>query len=161
MIADWGVTGKAIKENDAVEKDLKELRFRTRRAWYEMKRRCDRPDRAKTRWYFGRGITYDPRWSDFNEFLNDMGLCPENLTLDRIDSTGNYCKENCRWTSWHVQQANRTNNNETVGVNFHKATGKWRAYIRPNGKQISLGYYRDYSAAVAARKEAELQLNWW
>ena len=31
----------------------------------------------------------------------------DNLTLDRIDSNGNYCKDNCRWATPTEQQHNR------------------------------------------------------
>ena len=34
----------------------------------------------------------------------------EDLTLDRIDVNGNYCPENCRWTTAKVQNNNKRNN---------------------------------------------------
>ena len=36
-----------------------------------------------------------------------MGDPPEGLTIDRIDTYGNYCKENCRWADQRTQTINR------------------------------------------------------
>lgn len=50
----------------------------------------------------------------------------------------------------------RINNKSGVtGVIWHKRSGKWRAYIRVNGKQIELGLYDRFEDAVRARKQAE------
>lgn len=50
----------------------------------------------------------------------------------------------------------KTNNKSGVtGVIWHKRSGKWRAYIRLNGRQIELGLYERFESAVQARKEAE------
>lgn len=137
------------------------MRTKTRESWYSMRKRCLNPNDRAYKWYGAKGITIDPRWNKFENFLSDMGERPEGMTLDRIDSTKGYNAKNCRWTTWHIQQSNRTNNNKTVGVSLHKASGRWRAYIKPKKKQISLGYYKNYKDAVAARKTAEKNLDWW
>lgn len=71
--------------------------------WKNMKSRCDDVNQPAYQNYGKRGITYDPRWAKFENFLEDMGECPENLTLNRIDVNGNYCKENCEWVTMEKQ----------------------------------------------------------
>jgi hypothetical protein len=77
--------------------------------WRGMKSRCDNPDKRLVRWY--NEISYEPRWADFQEFWNDMreGYA-DGLTLDRIDSTKNYCADNCRWVDMKAQSRNRRDN---------------------------------------------------
>lgn len=54
----------------------------------------------------------------------------------------------------------KTSKNSTSGVHgvsFHKGTGKWRAYINHNRKQISLGLFEDIKDAEKARIDAEVK----
>ncbi|MGA7988021.1 MAG: hypothetical protein WCB51_06440 [Candidatus Dormiibacterota bacterium] len=84
---------------------------RTYHAWKSMVRRCTNPSSADWPRYGGRGITVCNRWHRFENFLADMGPCPDDLTLDRINNDGNYEPGNCRWTTWEQQMRNRRPNN--------------------------------------------------
>lgn len=78
--------------------------------WWGMKERCRNPKSNGYSYYGGRGITYDEKWEDFQGFYTDMieGYS-ENLSLDRIEVDGNYCKENCRWADAETQANNKRN----------------------------------------------------
>lgn len=71
-----------------------------------MRSRC-RPDSQDKANYVERGIGVCERWNDFTAFLDDMGECPEGLTLDRIDNDKGYSPENCRWADMKVQRINQ------------------------------------------------------
>jgi len=59
--------------------------------------------------YGGRGIKC--KWKSFEEFYKDMGDLPGNMySIDRINVNGNYCKENCRWSTPAVQSRNKRSN---------------------------------------------------
>lgn len=75
-------------------------RTRIYKIWEDMKKRCDNTNNKYYHVYGGRGITYDSTWKDFVPFYNDMkSTYKDDLTLDRIDSNGNYTKDNCQWLS--------------------------------------------------------------
>lgn len=79
-------------------------RTRTYIAWGNMLQRVTNPRFPQWKDYGGRGITVCERWRTFDAFLQDMGECPDGLTLDRIDSAGNYESGNCRWATRKEQQ---------------------------------------------------------
>lgn len=83
-------------------------------SWMAMKQRCDDPNRKDFKYYGGRGITYDNKWIEFINFYLDMGDPPtdaitgERLSLDRKNNEGNYCKDNCKWSTRSEQQLNKS-----------------------------------------------------
>lgn len=75
-----------------------------------MKARCNDPHRDNAQYYFEKGITYAPEWQSFENFLRDMSERPPGMTLDRIDGTKGYSKDNCRWATYYQQRHNRSAN---------------------------------------------------
>ena len=74
--------------------------------WCGMKQRCNYKNHKSYHRYGGRGIKVCSEWSDFAQFLKDMGDRPNGMTLDRINSNGDYSKDNCRWISSSEQMKN-------------------------------------------------------
>jgi len=74
-----------------------------------MKQRCTNPNREAWGRYGGLGILVCERWlNSFEDFLADIGLRPEGMTLDRYpDPYGNYEPGNCRWATWEEQNNNK------------------------------------------------------
>lgn len=82
----------------------------TYRSWASMLIRVRHKDQPTYQKYSGLDLSVDPRWEFFENFLADMGERPEGTTLDRKDnSSGLYCKENCRWATPQQQAVNRRN----------------------------------------------------
>lgn len=131
-------------------------------SWSAMKQRCYNPESEYYDCYGGRGISVCDEWMvSFAKFYEDMGCCPEGMSIERIDVNGSYCKENCKWDTPSNQGYNtrmHSNNTSTkTGVHWHKATCKWAASIRANGKSIHLGVFENFEDAVKARKAAEIK----
>lgn len=75
--------------------------------WNSMRQRCTNPKSRVYRWYGGKGVKICDEWKDFGKFaawayangykdLEDVQY-KERLSIDRIDSDGDYCPENCEW----------------------------------------------------------------
>lgn len=76
--------------------------------WRGMIERCCNPNSVGYSRYGGSGVTVCDRWrSSFELFLKDMGERPDGCSIDRINTYGNYHKENCRWATKELQEANK------------------------------------------------------
>ncbi len=77
--------------------------------WILMKRRCYSKERIHYKYYGARGIKVCDRWlSSFENFFEDMGSCPKDLQIDRIDNNGNYEPANCKWVTAKENINNRS-----------------------------------------------------
>lgn len=76
-----------------------------------MKERCYNPNYHHYERYGGRGITVCDEWrtnyTSFRNWAYSNGY-QEGLSIDRINNDGNYCPENCRWTTQKEQVRNST-----------------------------------------------------
>lgn len=109
--------------------------------WHTIHLRCYNPNNKDYHNYGERGITVCEEWSydSINGYYNFKAWAIENgynedLSIDRIDSNGNYEPSNCRWSTMKEQQRNRRNNKP----------------ITVNGKE-----YRTLSEAIEALGRTE------
>lgn len=133
--------------------------------WYGMNARCYNPRTITYPKYGAKGITVCKEWQeDFNGFL-DWSLSngyADDLTIDRIDPSGNYSPDNCRWVDKYVQSQNRRAqyNSKTgvSGVTIAK-DGSYRVSIKRKGVLLNLGTQKEIDKAIALRRAAEAYFN--
>jgi len=113
-------------------------------SWTAMKSRCDSRTDRQYKYYGGRGIAYNPKWSKFENFLADMGEAPQGLTIERVNVNGSYCKENCVWAT-DKQQANNTRRN---------------VFITYQGKTQTIAQWADELGIKYVTLQARLQRGW-
>lgn len=89
--------------------DGKKQQSRTYTSWMSMHRRCCDPKTDSYPHYGGRGISVCERWDSFENFLEDMGECPDGFSIERKDVNGDYNLENCTWVLLEEQAFNRSN----------------------------------------------------
>ena len=81
--------------------------------WRGMKERCLNPNHIGYNNYGGKGIIICEEWQNsfvkFREWALSNGY-QEGLTIDRVDTNGNYEPSNCRWSTQKEQQNNKTSN---------------------------------------------------
>ena len=124
-----------------------------------MRQRCNNRKNKSYKYYGERGIRICERWNKFENFLEDMGEAPKELTLERKDNDKGYSKDNCMWANWYKQNINRRtsvkNKSGTKGVCWRKDHKVWQVYIQDNGKAKHIGTFTDLEKAIEARRVAE------
>lgn len=117
--------------------------YRTYRGMIE---RCRSIKRRDSKHYSLKGITVCKEWLQFEAF-KDWALSngyTDKLTIDRINSDGDYEPSNCRFVTYQVQAASKnmmkTNTTGYKGVT-KKNNNKYNSRIMINGKRTTIGTF--------------------
>lgn len=109
-------------------------------SYYAMRARCCNPNSPKYPAYGAIGITVCDQWiNSFKNFLLDMGDRPHGTSIDRIDGSGPYSKENCRWATITEQQRNIKSNRNIL---FNGKTQCLSAWSQETGLSECVISYR-------------------
>ena len=77
--------------------------------WAQMRQRCSNPKNKSYKYYGALGVSVCEQWQQYGPF-RDWAMkngYKEGLTIDRINTYGNYEPDNCRWITIQEQQKNR------------------------------------------------------
>lgn len=122
-------------------------------SWASMLNRCRNKKSPSYRNYGGRGITYCKTWSNFENFLKDMGERPLGQSLDRIDVNGDYCLENCRWATPFEQARNRTNSKFVTMGKESKLLLEWCEEYKISEKTVRSRIKRGWGVERAIKQK--------
>lgn len=88
--------------------------------YWAARSRCTSRKYIEYQHYGGRGIKFCDRWMEsFENFWEDMkeGYA-DNLTIERINNDGNYCKENCKWATYKEQARNKSIYKDGIQIGY-------------------------------------------
>lgn len=131
---------------------------RVYKCWESMLSRCHNKTVKTYKYYGGKGVTVCSEWKEdfqvFYKWAKENGY-NDSLTLDRIDSDGDYKPNNCRWADRYTQSINqkkRVNNTSGyIGVSLYARDNVYVAALNVKGKKIWLGRHQTALEAAQAR----------
>ena len=106
--------------------------------WCGMRQRCNNPNRDYYSHYGGKGVRVCDEWSNylvFKEWALSHGYT-DDLSIDRIDSNGNYEPSNCQWITRSENTAKANKNHTTRKLIRGEGASKVRQPQRIAGEKI-------------------------
>lgn len=118
--------------------------------WKSMKERCNNPNNKSYKYYGGRGITICSKWNDFLTFRFQMRkkyfdakkkYKKEPISIERVYNNGNYCYENCIFTTMKEQSKNKRNIYPIKATNRQTGEEVYEKTKTDLAKKINLTHY--------------------
>jgi hypothetical protein len=125
----------------------------TYRSWQMMKNRCLNSNAMDWAYYGARGITVDPHWYEYDNFVKDMGERPMGKTLERENGAGNYCKDNCVWATRQEQARNRAYTLDLTYDGLTMKTWEWAEFLNITTKTL---YWRLWRMSTGDMNEEQV-----
>jgi hypothetical protein len=124
------------------------------KTWSNMLSRCHDPNQTGYENYGGRGITVCEEWHHFKNFARDMGSKSSELSIERIDNSKGYSKENCKWDTRSNQCVNRRifKNNTSGYRGVVKTKSGYNSRFDYEGQRYLIGWFKTKEEADANRK---------
>ena len=124
-----------------------------------MKDRCYNQNMSEYHNYGGRGISICDEWlndpSAFFKWALENGYS-DDLTIDRKDNDGNYCPENCQWSTFVEQQNNKSNNTYLTKDGETHTVAEWSRILGINPSTISTRLFKGCNDEEALRVEKKV-----
>ncbi len=98
--------------------------------WANMVQRCHNPRNTKYKYYGKQGIKVCEEWkTSFESFAlwASQNGYNDNLTIDRVDYSGDYTPDNCRWADMKTQNNNKRNNHYLTFNGKTQTISMWAA----------------------------------
>ena len=139
-----GITTNTYDKNGKQTKKFPKIYF----TWSMMKQRIYNPNHVAYERY--KHLSVSKEWKDnFKQFYDDMNESMEkhikkygvlNTTLDRIDNTKGYSKENCRWATRKEQSRNMKNNVVVNGMKINELSKMLKTDTRKLYARVKNGW---------------------
>ena len=130
--------------------------------YYSMMNRCYSPKCNTYKYYGGRGIKVCDEWHDVNEFAKWADKTySQGMTLDRIDTDGDYSPSNCRWAT-RKEQAN--NRRSCVNITYNGEThniSEWAKIVGVSRITLNRRYHMGCRPPELFRKPRKLSEMTW
>lgn len=125
------------------------------RIWKQMNKRCTDPKHNRYHLYGEKGIKVCTKWKDSFNAFEDWAVknnYEDNLSIDRIDSKGNYEPKNCRWATPAQQSRNTSRNINYKGECATDASRRLGGNDHLITKRLKLGWTLERAFTTPIRR---------
>lgn len=110
--------------------------------------------------YGGRGITVCKEWESPTNFIN-WALAngyKEGLTIERKNNNGNYCPDNCIFTTHAINNLNKRYK-KNAGISYDITRNDYKISLLRYGKIYYNGRAKTYELALIKRDELLIKID--